>query len=40
MYSFKVDRIVGFALGFMGFGLGKLVGAKMVFLVEILGFPC
>ena len=40
MYSFKVDKIVGFVLGFMGFGLGKLDGAKMVFLGEFLGFTC
>ena len=40
LYSFKVVRIVGFVLGFMGFGLGKFDGAKMVFLDEFLGFTC
>ena len=40
LYGFKMLKLLVIVLGFMGFGLGKFDGAKMVFLVEILGFTC
>ena len=40
LIGFKMLELLVIVLRFMGFGLGKLDDAKMVFLVEFLGFAC